>query len=455
MSEQDQEQVKQNAELLENLLENDDLAAVKKTLEGWHPADIAEAARDLPASEIWRAVALLPVERQAVIFGYLSLETQVELAHTLKRTQLADILTEMSADDRTDLYNKLTDEEQKTLMPALSQAEREDIRRLASHPEGSTGAIMTSDYALLSPELTAYDAIKKLRMEAPDKETIYRSFVVDENRRLMGTVRLKDLIIAAPETRVREIMDAGTLFLNVDEPREEAARKIAKYDMIALPVLDHEHRLIGIITHDDAMDVAQEEATEDFHKMAAHGKLIANVREASIALLYRYRVTWLLLLVFVNIFTGEGIAYFEDTIAAYLVLVFFLPLLIDSGGNAGSQSATLMIRAMATGDVHMRDWSKLVGREFFVALAIGVTMAVAVSLIGFYRGGMEIAMVVALSMCAVVMVGSLIGMSLPFLLSKLKLDPAVASAPLVTSLADVSGVLIYFTIATALLDIPS
>jgi len=427
---------------------------IRDHIEDMHPADLADVLRDIPVRDTWRILSLLPVAGQAAVFEHMDIGAQVELARFLKRSELARIITEMAGDDRTDLFNKLSPDEQRTLMPALSQAEREDIRRLSAYPEGTAGAIMTSDYALLPSNLTAEEALKKLRLEAPDKETIYRSYVVDKERRLLGAVSLKSLIIADPDTPVEDIMDGNSPFLLVTDTQEDVAKQIAKYDTLALPVLDDEERLVGIVTHDDAMDVIEQEATEDFHKMAAAGKLITSVREATIAVLYRQRVMWLLLLVFVNIFTGAGIAYFEDVIAVYIALVFFLPLLIDSAGNAGSQSATLMIRAMATGDVEMKDWRVLVGKEFVVAFAIGITMALAVSILGIYRGGFEIALVVALSMVSVVIIGSIIGMSLPFLLARFKIDPATASAPLVTSIADASGVIIYFSIATAILGMP-
>ena len=263
-------------------------------------------------------------------------------------------------------------------------------------------------------------------------------------------MRLQDLFLAPAKARVADVMERNTHAITVTDDKEEAAQRIARYDLIALPVVDAEGRLVGIVTHDDAMDVLQEEATEDFHRVGA-SRLVRNMRDASVFMLYRARIVWLLVLVFGNIFSGAGIAYFEDTIAAYVALVFFLPLLIDSGGNAGSQSATLMVRSLATGEVQMKDWSWMIGREVMVAALMGLSMAAAVSLIGIVRAGPEIALVVATSMVLIVIVGSVIGMLLPFVLTKLDFDPATASAPLVTSIADAAGVLIYFAIATAFL----
>jgi len=237
----------------------------------------------------------------------------------------------------------------------------------------------------------------------------------------------------------------------VDTEQEDVARLISRYDLLAIPVLDGEDRMVGIITYDDAMDVAEEEATEDIHKSATVGKLTDGLRKSSLFTLYRKRAGWLVLLVFVNLFSGAGIAYFEDIVATYLVLIFFLPLLIGSAGNAGSQAATLMVRGMATGEVQLKDWAVMLGREIAVASALGLTMAGAVAMVAYYRGGPDIALVVALSMVSVVVVGSLVGMLLPFILGKLNFDPATASAPLVASIADVTGVLVYFSIATYIL----
>lgn len=224
--------------------------------------------------------------------------------------------------------------------------------------------------------------------------------------------------------------------------------------MIALPVVDAEKRLVGIITYDDAMDVMEAEATEDFQRLGTVSNLGSSVATATVAMLYRARIGWLMLLVFGNIFSGAGIAYFEDTIAAHLALMFFLPILIASGGNAGSLSATLMVRALATGDIRITDWGRVLGRELVVAVMLGLSMAAAIAFIGAFRGGRDIAIVISFSMVLIVIVGSMIGMLLPFILSRFQLDPATASTPLVTSIADATGVLIYFSIAKALLPVP-
>jgi magnesium transporter len=440
---------------LETLVQQGQMDTIRERFDQLHPADIAAMINELDAREGWSALELLELSEQAEVFGYLDHDFQVELATVAPRAKLARIVVEMNADERADLYNELSDEQREALMPGLVQAEREDIRRLAAYEEGTAGAIMTSDYATLPPDLTATQALTKLRREAPDKETIYRAYVVDEDRKLIGSVRLQDLITAPARAKVGGIMETNTLAVAVSDDQEDVARKIARYDILALPVVDADGRIVGIVTHDDALDVIEEETTDDFHRVGTVTNLASSVGEATILMLYRARIVWLVLLVFGNIFSGAGIAYFEDTIAAHLALMFFLPMLIASGGNAGSQAATLMVRALATGDVEFRDWGYLLLRELAVALALGLTMAVAVSFLGFWRGDASLAATVSLSMVCIVVIGSLIGMSLPFALARFNLDPATASAPLVTSIADVVGVLIYFSIATSFLSLPS
>lgn len=334
-----------------------------------------------------------------------------------------------------------------------AQARRDHLLQPERYAQGTAGALMSSEYSSLDSGLSASQAIDMLRREAADAETIYQSYVLDGQRNLLGTLSLRELILAAPGLAIEQLMEREVISVRTDTSQEVVASLIREHDLLAVPVLDAEGRLMGIVTCDEALDVVVEEATEDFHKGALIGTHIGNLKDATIGLLYRKRVLWLVLLVFGNLFSGAGIAAFEETIAAHIALVFFLPLLVDSGGNAGAQSATLMVRGLATGEVALRDWMTLLARECGVALALGGTMAVAVASLGLLRGGPDIAVIVASSMLVIVLIGSLIGMSLPFILSRLKLDPATASGPLVTSIADAAGVLVYFGIAAQVLDI--
>lgn len=409
------------------------------------PVDLADVLEELEPSLGWRLLERLP--SRAEVFTYFEPEQQVRLAREFPRATLAALVSEMPADERTDLFKRFDQNQRDMLLPALAHAEREDIRKLSSFVEGTAGALMTSDYAMLKKDMTVAQAMAYLRDEAPDAETIYQAYVVDEQRNLLGVVSLRDLILADLNKSLQDLMTSDVVRALVTDDQEDIAKKIARYDLLALPITDEDGVLVGIVTYDDAMDVVSEEVTEDIHKSAGVSTIIGNLKDASIGLLYRKRVFWLVLLVFGNLFSGAGIAHFEDIIAANIVLVFFLPLLVDSGGNAGSQSATLMVRALATGEVVMRDWLYLIGREALVALALGVTMATAVSILGYIRGDEVIALVLALSMVSIVMIGCMIGMSLPFVLSKFNFDPASASAPLITSVCDAVGVVIYLFIA--------
>ena len=438
-------------EILRERVARNDVSALVQLLQQEHPADIAALLDVLDPEDAWRILENLPLPLQADAFGYFDLAFQADLVAAAPRNRLAALVTEMNADDRADLFNELSEAQQEALLPALAQAEREDLRRLASYEAYTAGAIMTSDYAVLSETLTAAEALAKLRREAPDKETIYRTYVTGTDGRLIGSVRLQALILAAPSARVSSFMERRTFAVQVDAPQEEAARQIAKYDILAVPVVDRDGRLVGIVTHDDAMDVLEEETTEDIQLQSAVKPLEDSLRDSSPWTLYRARVFWLVVLVFGNILSGMGIAAYQGTIEAHVALVFFLPLLIASGGNAGSQSSTLMVRALSTGDVTPGDIGWLLARELLVALLLGLTMAVAVSGLGWWRGGWEIAAIVAGAMVLIVTVGAMIGLTLPFLLKRAGLDPATSSGPLVTSIADISGVLIYFAIATLIL----
>lgn len=421
--------------------------------------DLADAARLLeqaaPAAALAALRALPDLADRGRLLGDLAPHRQAAIVALMERGELAAMVAVMPHDERADLFKRLDEAARESLLPALAAPERDDLRALAAHPEGTVGAVMTSDFATLDIGQTAAEAIDSLRRQAPDSETIYQAFAVGAAGDLLGAIGLRDLLLAAPDTPVAALLNRHPPVVRAGDPREAAARLIARYDLIALPVLDARDRLVGIITYDDAMDVAEAEATEDFFRAGSVAEIPLPVRRASILRLYRSRITWLIVLVFGNILSGLGIAAYESTIEAYVALVFFLPLLIASGGNAGAQSATLMVRALATGDVRAGDWASMIGREVLVALLLGGSMALAVSMIGFVRGGADIALIVSLAMIVIVLIGSLTGISLPFLLGRLRMDPAIASAPLVTSLADAMGVLVYFAIAAQILDLPA
>ena len=328
--------------------------------------------------------------------------------------------------------------------------ERIIATRLLGYPEDSIGRLMTPEFVAVKPEYTVTEALNHIREYGRDSETLNLIYVIDDNWRLIDDIRIREILLAKPDQQIKDLMDEHFVALNAQDDQESAIRVFQDQDRVALPVIDSEGLLLGIVTIDDVMDVVEEETTEDFHKFGSVQGAVVNPLKAGIGFLYKKRIVWLIALVFMNVFSGAILANFEVVIGQFVALVFFLPLLIDSGGNAGAQSATLMIRSLAVGDVEMSDWFKLIGKEFFVSLLLGITMAVGVSLVASIRAP-EIMLIVASTMILTVIAGSMIGLLLPFIFTKLKIDPATASAPLVTSLADIIGVVIYFSIATRVL----
>ncbi|MCU4630425.1 magnesium transporter [Acinetobacter variabilis] len=423
---------------------------IHQLLQKLNIADQARILSELGPAE--RCHYFKQLERQAEVLEYLPLAMQIQLAYQFPLEQLASLMDAMHSDDFIDLYKQMPCEVQQQLLGKLSTQSLQTLRELHAYPEETAGALMSSDFVTLAPELSMTEAIETLRDIAENHDTLYLIYIVDEKQHLLGVISLRQIIQARPDATINEVMTTDVVYATVDEDQEQVARTLAYYDFIALPVVDATQKLVGIITYDDAMDIAEAESTEDILKSGAVTPLNElSLKTAPILRLYQKRVFWLVILVFGSLLSGIGIAHFEDIISTHIVLVFFLPLLVGSGGNAGSQSATLMVRALATGDVQFKDWFSLLGRESLVALCLGGTMAIAVSILGYIRGDWMVAVVLALSMLGIVLMGCLIGMSLPFILNKLKMDPASASAPLVTSICDATGVIIYLFIASQLL----
>ncbi|TVR52541.1 MAG: magnesium transporter [Gemmatimonadales bacterium] len=433
-------------------IEGRDWTRLRELLADLPPADLADLLLDLGKKERVLVFRAIPRDPAAEAFAHLDPDQQELLLRDLTDEETRHLLEDLHPDDRTALLEELPGTVTQQLMNLLSPEDLQEARALLGYPEESVGRLMTPDYVAVRKHWTAEQALRQVRRKGEIAETVNRVFIVDEDWKLIDDIALRRLILAEPEDLVESVMDHTFAAVPATADREEAVRMIQRYDQVALPVVDSNGVLVGIVTVDDVLDVAQEEATEDFHKLGSTLPVRIGLKEASIAVLYRARIGWLMILVFMNIFSGAGIAYFEDTLEAMIALAFFLPLLIDSGGNAGSQSATLMVRAIAIGDVRLKDWFGMLGKELTVAVILGATMALGVAAIASFRAP-EIIVVVSLTMMLIVMVGSIIGMSLPFLLTRFGLDPATASAPLITSISDICGVLIYFSIASWYLGI--
>ncbi len=432
----------------EQMLEQKDLMRLKAELLEYQTPDIAAFIDQLESKTALVVFRLLPKELAVEVFSYLDSQTQANISQLVNEDELKEILDELFFDDMIDALEEMPANVVKKILQNTTETKRSLINQFLNYPDNSVGSIMTIEFVDLKKEMTAGEALAKIRRIALEKETIYTCYVMDGERHLEGIVSLKDLVISDPEQKISEIMLQDIVSVTTLDSDEEAAALMQKYNLLALPVVDHENRLVGIVTVDDVMDALEEAVTEDIHKMATVGELNTSVLNAKPWMLLKSRLPWLLVLVFVNVLSGAGMAYFEDTIQSIVALVFFLPLLIDSAGNAGAQSSALIIRSMAVGDIDIGDWAKLLRKELVVAIPLGVILGLASYCIGFIRADLGVALVVALSMAVVVLMGSLVGLLLPFLLKKLKLDPAIASGPLVTSIADIMGVMIYFSIAT-------
>jgi magnesium transporter len=434
------------------LIEARDWESLRTVLGDWPAPEVADLLLHVRKEDRVLLFRILRRSLAAEVFAHLSAEQEDALLHDLTDEETRRLLGDLPPDDRTNVLEELPGQVTQRLLSLLSPADLREARWLLGYPEESVGRLMTPEYVSVRPDWTVERSLEQIRRYGRDSETVNRIFVIDGSGRLLDDIELRRFILAPGTASVADLMDHTVASISAFVDREEAVAVIRRYDQSVLPVVDSEGVLLGIITVDDVLDVQEEETTEDFHRSASVGRLRTGLREAPLTVLYRARIGWLLVLVFMNIFSGAGIAVFEDTLAAVIALAFFLPLIIDSGGNAGSQSATLMIRALAVGDVRANDWLRLLGKELGIALALGLTMALAASLVAYFRAP-EIMLVVALTMTIIVLVGSLIGMSLPFVFTRLGWDPATASGPLITSLADISGVLIYFSIATWYLGI--
>lgn len=436
---------------IEELIKEQRWHDLRQVLREWPAPDIAELLLHLEKRERVLVFRLLPRPLSSEVFSYLESRQQDELLRDMTDEEMRQLLANLSPDDRTQFLEELPGQATQRLLNLLSNEDRRETLQLLGYPEESVGRLMTPDYVAIRPEWTIEQALQHIRNKGKDSETINVIYVVDPSWKLVDSFELRRIIIAQPSQTVDQIMDHTFISISAFEDREKAVRMIQRYDLDALPVVDSDGILLGIVTVDDVMDVAQEEATEDFQKVAAVMPLKIGYRESTVWLLYRKRIVWLGGLVLVNLVSAGVLAAYEELLVSSIALAFFIPLLIATGGNAGAQSATLMVRAIATGELHLGEWSWAIGREIGIGALLGLTVGFATWSLGFFRGGVEIGMVVGLSMIAVVVASNLIGVILPFLLTRLRLDPAVASSPLITSVADVVGLIIYFSIATRIL----
>ncbi|MGE3820715.1 MAG: magnesium transporter [Isosphaeraceae bacterium] len=446
---------------LRELIRDGEDAALREFFSDHHPARIAEMIEDLEPEEGDKVFQLLPERDQAEVLGYLEPDRQIRTIEGIAPASAAWLLHLMSHDERADLVNRLDEEHVDQILPHLAQAERDDIRRLASYEPGTAGAVMTTDYVTLPPNLTVREALERLRHEAPDRETIYYSYVVDSRRRLIGIVSLKNLILARPVAKIEDVMQRDVISATVDEDQEAVARSIAKYDIIAIPVVDQAEMLVGIITHDDAMDILRREQTED---MLAFGGVSRDVEadeesywQARPAESVRRRIGWLLLLFVAGTITRSVLERFlwVDEQFKHLGLAAFVPLLIGTGGNAGSQTVGTIIRGLSLGEITPADTLRVLARETLNGLLLGLLLGT----LGFLytwgttrdRAAAPLGGVIGLALLGICVWANAVGALVPLLARRLNIDPAMVSAPMISTLVDATGLCIFYGVAIVLL----
>jgi magnesium transporter len=453
-----------NAEMtildLETLIEARDFVSLREQIRNWPAGDLADLMEPLSAEKEAVVFRLLPRDEAASVFSYLPIERQQELLKAMAHEEVVNILNDMSDDDRTELLEELPAQVTQKLLNALSPEERHRASQLLGYAENSVGRLMTPHFVRVRPHWTVAHALDHIRRYGLDSETMSLIYVIDENGRLVDDLRIRQILLAAPETLISDLMDNRFVALKATDDQEVAVEAFKEADRNALPVTDTQGALIGIVTVDDIIDVAEEEATEDIQKMGGSEALDEPYMESKIPTMVRKRATWLIVLFLSEMLTATAMGKFENEIAKAVVLSIFVPLVISSGGNSGSQASTLIIRAMALGEVTLKDWWRVMRREILSGLSLGTILGI----IGFIRIStwallfhsygehwLLLALTVGIALIGIVLWGTLSGSMLPFLLRRIGLDPATSSAPFVATLVDVSGLVIYFTVAAIIL----
>jgi magnesium transporter len=422
-----------------------------------HPRSAADFMEGLTADEAWRVLQHADPDRRVQIFSYFEPEKQDEIIRIADRAEVASLLKYLPNDECVDLFNRIERPLADTLLALLPAAQRRDVARLWQYGEHTVGSIMTTEFARIHETATVREALEELGEQAEELETIYYLYVVDEHDRLCGVISARKLLSAIGKTQLRvgDLMERNVISVNADQNRELAARKIADYDLLAIPVVDQQQHILGIVTHDDALDVLREAHVEDVQKMGGVNPLEASYLDTRPIRLAWKRGIWLTVFFGSALFTTFMLARFEAAIASVAWLIRFIPLVISSGGNTGNQSATLVIAALAAGDLELRDWWRVVWHELLVGMLLGMLIAALgfVAALVFTPGGIEAGLVVAVTLILVVLTGAIFGAVAPLIFKRLGLDPALMSNPFVAVLIDFLGILIYTNVAFWLLGL--
>lgn len=440
---------------INELIENKQYATLRQEISEMNTADIAALFEEISSEEVVKIFRILPKAMAADIFSYLPIEDEQAIIRSLTDHEAASIIDNLYADDAADLMEEMPASVVKKILAQASPETRRDINHLLKYPEDSAGSVMTVEFIDIKEHQTVDDAIRIIRAEGIDKETIDVCYVLSPSRKLLGTVSLRRLLLSQPDEIIGNIMHENLITITTLTDQEEVAHIFQKYDFTTMPVVDSENRLVGIITVDDVVDIIEQEATEDIEMMAAITPTDKPYMKTSVIETWKKRIPWLLLLMISAAFTGKIIQVYENALAAYVVLTSFIPMFMDTGGNAGGQASVTIIRGISLGEIEFRDIFRIMWKEMRVGILVGITLAAAnfVKLMVFDRVTIPIAMVVCLTLIVTVIFAKLVGCSLPLLAKKIGFDPAVMASPFITTIVDALSLIIYFRIATILLGI--
>lgn len=442
-------------EAIRELLETKQYTRLRQKVADMNTADVAAAMEEMEEKELLKIFRILPKSMAADVFSYLEVDNQQFIIVSMSDREAANIINNLMADDATDLLEEMPANVVKKLLANANAETRRDINHLLRYPEDSAGSIMTVEYVDLKESMTVEDAIARIRQIGVDSETINICYVLDAKRTLVGTVALRYLLISPPDAVIEDIMHENVIYINTMMDQEEVARQFQKYDFTAMPVVDNENRLVGIITVDDIVDILQEEATEDIEKMAAIVPTDKPYMRTGVIETWKKRIPWLLLLMISATFTGRIITSFEDALSVCVILTAYIPMLMDTGGNAGGQASVTIIRGLSLDEIEFSDIFKIIWKEARVAGLCGLTLAAAnfIKLLVFDKVTITVALVVCLTLVAAVFIAKIVGCMLPMLAKKIGFDPAVMASPFITTIVDALSLLIYFQIATSILHI--
>lgn len=440
---------------INELLENKLYMEARQEIAEMNPVDIAALIEEFPENERTKIFRLLPKSLAADVFSYLPIELEQDIIIALSDREAGHILDNLNADDAADLIDEMPANVVKKLLANADPETRRDINHLLQYPDDSAGSIMTVEFMDLKESYTVEQSLRKIRMEGIDKETINTCYILNPHRRLLGAISLRRLLLSDPVEKMINIMEDHVISVSTQTDQEEVAQLFQKYDFTSIPVVDRENRLVGIITVDDIVDILQQEATEDIEKMAAITPTDKPYMKTGVLETWKKRIPWLLILMISATFTGRIISHYEAALASYVVLTAFIPMLMDTGGNAGSQASVSIIRGLSLNEIDYSDTLKILLKELCVGILIGVTLAAAnfVKLLIIDRVSVTIAMVVCFTLIVTVIFAKLVGCSLPVLAKRLGFDPAVMASPFITTIVDALSLMMYFKIAGVILHI--